>query len=49
MSDEYTPVKLPNDLIAEIDQLVGKHGYKSRTEVVKDALRRLLSDFAKEA
>jgi len=47
--DEYTPVKVPNDLLSEIDRLVGKHGYKSRQEVVKDAVRRLLATFPKEA
>lgn len=41
---EYTTIKLPNEIVAQIDQLVGKSGYKSRTEVVKEALR----DFFKE-
>ncbi len=41
----YITLKLPNDLIKEVDKLVGKHGYSSRPEVVKDALRGLLRKY----
>jgi len=39
---EYVIVKLPRELIKEIDLLVGKYGYRSRAEVVKEAVRRFL-------
>jgi Arc/MetJ-type ribon-helix-helix transcriptional regulator len=42
---KYTTIKLPNDIVIDMDKLVGKHGYKSRTEVVKDALRDLLNHY----
>jgi len=41
-------LKLPKDIIDEIDKLVGIHGYSSRTEVVKDALRRFFLQIQKE-
>lgn len=36
---EYIPVKLPEDLIADVDKLVGTHGFRSRAEFVKEAIR----------
>jgi hypothetical protein len=42
---DYDFIKIPEDLSAEIDRIVGTHGYRSRSEVVKDAVRRLLSDY----
>ena len=45
---EYTTVQIPNDLLAEVDALIGKHGFKTRPEVVKEALRILLDQY-KEA
>jgi Arc/MetJ-type ribon-helix-helix transcriptional regulator len=36
---EYTTIKLPNNVVASVDKLVGKHGFDSRADVVKDALR----------
>ncbi len=42
---DYGFVKLPEDLIAETDRIVGTHGYRSRSEVIKDALRRLLASY----
>lgn len=41
----YTTIKLPNDLVVSIDKLIGKHGFRSRAEIVKDALRELLSQY----
>jgi Arc/MetJ-type ribon-helix-helix transcriptional regulator len=41
----YTTIKLPNDLVIEMDQLIGKHGFKSRAEIIKDALRELLTHY----
>jgi len=39
----YTTIKLPNDIVIEMDQLIGKHGFTSRAEIIKDALRELLT------
>lgn len=39
---EYTTVKVPNDLITEVDSLVDTKGYKSRGEIIKEALRNFL-------
>ena len=41
----YTTIKLPNDIVVEMDQLIGKHGFKSRAEIIKDALRELLTRY----
>lgn len=46
MAKGYVTVKLPCDIVNEaLDPLVGTHGYSSRTEVIKDALRRLLEKY----
>lgn len=42
---EYQPVKIPVDLLADVDEVVGLHGYVSRMEFVKDAVRRLLDSY----
>jgi len=41
MSD-YVQIKLPRELAEEIDRLVGRLGFRSRSEVVKEAVRRFL-------
>ena len=41
----YTTIKLPNDIVIEMDQLIGKHGFTSRAEIIKDALRELLTHY----
>jgi Arc/MetJ-type ribon-helix-helix transcriptional regulator len=42
MTNEYVTIKLPCNLVNEtLDPLVGTHGYSSRADVLKDALRRL--------
>lgn len=43
---EYTTIKLPNELIADLDKLIGKHGFRSRGEIVKEALRDFLKQYA---
>ena len=44
----YVTIKLPKNLVEELlDPLVGAHGYSSRTEVIKDALRRLSEKYQK--
>jgi len=35
--EEYVPVKLPRDLIQDMDKLVGTHGFRSRVEIAKEA------------
>jgi len=42
---EYGFVKVPQDLIKEVDSVVGKHGFRSRAEFVKEATRRLLTSY----
>ena len=42
MTEGYTTIKLPHNIVNEVlDPLVGIHGYSSRADVTKDALRRL--------
>jgi len=38
----YVTVKIPHNLASEVDKIVGKSGYTSRAEVVKQALRDFL-------
>jgi metal-responsive CopG/Arc/MetJ family transcriptional regulator len=45
--DEYSNIKIPNDLIIMVDRLIGKYGYKSRGEIVKAALRDFLVKYEK--
>jgi metal-responsive CopG/Arc/MetJ family transcriptional regulator len=49
MSTGYSLIKIPRELADEIDKIVGKHGYRSRTEFIKDAVRALLREYAREA
>jgi len=42
---EYVGINIPKDLIDEVDKLLGKFGYRSRPEIVKDAIRRLLAQY----
>jgi hypothetical protein len=41
-SDDYTTVRLPKELMEEIDQIIkrGTRGYKSRSEFIKEAIRK---------
>ena len=50
MSNEYVTLRLPKELIDEIDKLMenGRLGFKSRAEVAKEAFRKLLQEY-KEA
>ena len=41
----YTTIKLPNDLVTSMDKLIGTYGFKSRAEIVKEALRELLNKY----
>jgi len=40
----YCTIRLPKSLIDEVDELVGKHGFTSRAEIVKEAIRRFLQE-----
>jgi Arc/MetJ-type ribon-helix-helix transcriptional regulator len=48
MSETHVTVKIPKDLIEEMDKLIGKHGFRSRGEIAKEALRQLISFYEKE-
>jgi metal-responsive CopG/Arc/MetJ family transcriptional regulator len=42
MRGRYATVKIPYELAAKLDVLVNELGYRSRAEVVNDAIRRFL-------
>ncbi len=44
----YSDLKLPTDLMDEVNRYVGKYGYRSKAEFVKDAIRRLLEVLSKK-
>jgi len=42
----YVTLKIPEELIKAIDEIViGKYGYRSRAEFVKEAIRDKLKEF----
>ncbi len=45
----FTTIALPDELIKEIDQIVKlkKLGYRSRPELIKEAIRRFLVELKK--
>jgi len=45
MGNKYVTIKLPRNLVDEIGKFVGKYGFVSRPEVVKEALRRLFQQY----
>jgi len=49
MSNEYITVKLPKELVDQMDKLVGKFGFTSRAEIAKEAIRKLLKEYREEA
>ena len=42
--DEYTTIRLPKELIDEVKKLIGIRGFRSSSEVVKQALREYLDE-----
>ena len=42
---DYAIIKLPRDLADMIDKMMGRMGYRTRTEFVKDAIRNLLQQY----
>lgn len=50
MSASYKTVSIEEKLIEEIDEkAIGKLGYTSRAEFIKDAIRRRLEEMKREA
>ena len=49
-TDEYTTVRLPKELMEEIDNILkrGVMGYKSRAEFIKEAIREKLRTIPRE-
>ena len=43
--EEYSTVKVPKGLIEEIDKMMDRYGFRSRSEFVKDAVRNLLRQY----
>ena len=45
-SDGYSAIRLPNELLEEIDQIIKRRtkGYKSRPEFIKEAIRKSLAE-----
>ena len=43
--DDHNTVRLPEDLTDEMDKLIGKHGFRSRAEIAKQAIRTLLREY----
>ena len=41
----HVTLKIPRELIAQMDKLKGKHGFRSRGEIAKEAIRKLLKDY----
>jgi len=43
--DDYSTIRIPKELSAEMDNLIGKLGFRSKAEIVKEAIRRLLNHY----
>jgi len=41
--DDHVTVKIPKDLTQEMDKLKGRYGFRSRGEIAKEAIRRLIN------
>ena len=39
---DHVTIKIPRDLVEEMDKLVGKHGFRSRAEIAKEAIRSIV-------
>ncbi len=48
-NEDYVGVRLPKELIAEVDRLVNRRalGFRSRAEFIADAIRRRLEDIVR--
>ena len=45
--DDYVIVRIPKELSDEVDKLIGTKGFRSKAEIVKEALRDLLAHYQK--
>jgi Arc/MetJ-type ribon-helix-helix transcriptional regulator len=45
MPQNHVTVKIPKELVDEMDKLKGKHGFRSRGEIAKEALRQFLAKY----
>ena len=46
MSEEsHVTIKIPKDLVDEMDRLKGRHGFRSRGEIAKEAIRKLIFNY----
>ena len=43
--EKYIQVKVPTELVDEVDAMIGLKGYKSRMEFVREAIRDLLRHY----
>jgi len=41
---KYATVKIPQELAAKLDEFVADLGYRSRAEIVNDAIRRFIDE-----
>jgi len=46
MRSDYKTVKIPSELAAKLDALARGLGYRSRAEIVNDAIRRFIEERA---
>jgi metal-responsive CopG/Arc/MetJ family transcriptional regulator len=44
MRAKYTTVKIPSELAAKLDAYTSELGYRSRAEIVNDAIRRFIEE-----
>jgi metal-responsive CopG/Arc/MetJ family transcriptional regulator len=44
MRSKYTTVKIPTELAAKLDNYAREMGYRSRAEIVNDAIRRFIDE-----
>jgi len=43
--DGYSTIRVPQQFATEIDKLIGAHGFTSRAEIVKEAVRQYLQKY----
>jgi len=45
MTQNHVTIKIPKELVDEIDKIIGTHGFRSRGEFAKEAIRKLLDHY----
>jgi len=43
--EEYITIRIPKELADEMDELIGKRGFRTRAEIAKEAIRKFLSEY----